>query len=153
MQSIELKIPPLAVVIAFALAMWLISVAVPAFQLSVPARHILALALAAAGVGLVISGAISFARAKTTINPMKPDTATALVNSGVYRFTRNPMYLGFLVVLLGWAVFLANVLSALMLVGFVWFMNRFQIVPEERALSARFGSAFSAYCKRVRRWL
>lgn len=153
MQSLELKIPPLVVVIVFALAMWLVSMAVPAFQFSVPARHILALALAAAGVGLVISGAASFVRAKTTTSPMKPETATALVESGVYRFTRNPMYLGFLVVLLGWAAFLANVLAAVMLVGFVWYMTRFQIIPEERALSEQFGGAFSDYCKRVRRWL
>jgi len=153
MKSLELKIPPVALVIVFAVAMWLASVAAPIFRFPLSSRRILALVLAVGGIGVILSGVVAFRRAKTTVNPLKPETATALVDSGVYRFTRNPMYLGFLLVLLGWAMFLSNILSALMLVGFVSYMNRFQIIPEEKALSARFGSAFTAYSKRVRRWL
>lgn len=153
MHALELKVPPVAVVTAFAAAMWLVSVAVPAFQFSLPLRHVLALAVCAIGVFVTVSGVVSFARAKTTVNPLKPDTATALVESGIYRLTRNPMYLGFLIALLGWAAFLANALAALLLPGFMLYMNRFQIAPEEKALSARFGAAFSAYKVRVRRWL
>lgn len=153
MKSLELKIPPVALVFVFAVAMWLVSVVAPTFQFSLPSRHLLALILALGGIGVILSGVVSFRRAKTTVNPLKPETATVLVDSGVYRFTRNPMYLGFLIVLLGWAMFLANVLSALILVGFVSYMNRFQIIPEEKALSTRFGSAFTIYSKRVRRWL
>lgn len=153
MQALELKVPPVALVGAFAAAMWLISVVAPAFQFPLPSRHVLALVLMAGGAGMVLSGVVSFARARTTVNPLKPEAATALVDSGVYRFTRNPMYLGFLLALLGWATFLANALAVLLLPGFVLYMNRFQIVPEERALSARFGLAFSAYKAKVRRWL
>jgi len=84
---------------------------------------------------------------------MTPQSASALVVSGIYRFTRNPMYVGFLFVLLGWAVWLSNGLSFLFLPAFVLYMNRFQIQPEERALHARFGQEFVAYTSRVRRWL
>jgi protein-S-isoprenylcysteine O-methyltransferase Ste14 len=84
---------------------------------------------------------------------MKPDAASSLVADGVYRWTRNPMYLGFLIALAGWAAYLANVASALVLPLFVLYMNRFQIVPEERALAARFGPQFEDYRRSVRRWL
>jgi len=153
MHALELKVPPVAVVIAFAAAMWLVSIAAPAFRFSLPLRYMLASAVFAVGVCVTVSGVVSFARAKTTVNPLKPDTATTLVESGIYRLTRNPMYLGFLIALLGWAVFLANVLAVLLLPGFVLYMNRFQIAPEEKALSARFGAAFAAYKGSVRRWL
>ncbi len=153
MHTLELKVPPVAVVVAFAAAMWLVSVAVPALQIPVPSRHMLALILVAGGAGTALSGVISFALAQTTVNPLRPAAAAVLVKSGIFRFTRNPMYLGFLVILLGWAAFLANALALLLLPGFVLYMTRFQIVPEERALAARFGAGFTAYAKKVRRWL
>ena len=92
-------------------------------------------------------------RARTTINPVKPSSASSLVITGIYRLTRNPMYLGSLFILLGWAVFLANVLAFLLLPGFVLYINRFQIIPEETALSGIFGSEFATYKANVRRWL
>ena len=73
--------------------------------------------------------------------------------SGVYAATRNPMYLGLLLVITGWAVFLSNAVAFLFLPAFVSYMNRFQIEPEERALAARFGQAFVTYKSRARRWL
>jgi protein-S-isoprenylcysteine O-methyltransferase Ste14 len=153
MGNLELKVPPAAVVIVFAAAMWLVSLAAPAFRIDVPFRHVVTLTLLAAGAVITLSGLVAFARAKTTVNPLKPAAASALVESGIYRLTRNPMYLGFFIALVGLAVFLANVLTALLLPGFVLYMNRYQIVPEEKALSGRFGAAFSAYKARVRRWL
>jgi protein-S-isoprenylcysteine O-methyltransferase Ste14 len=84
---------------------------------------------------------------------MKPASASVLVDGGIYRLTRNPMYLGFLVVLLGWAIFLSNIVAFLLLPAFVYYMNRFQIKPEEKALVARFGQTFTAYKTRVHRWL
>lgn len=153
MHALELKIPPVAVVGAFAAAMWLLAIVSPALQISLPSRHVLALILMAGGAGVALSGIVSFAQAQTTINPLQPAAATALVESGVFRFTRNPMYLGMLGILLGWAAFLASLLAVLLLPGFVLYMTRFQIVPEERALTARFGAAFAGYAKKVRRWL
>ncbi len=96
---------------------------------------------------------VSFSRAKTTMNPIKPAAAAALVTSGPFRFTRNPMYLSLFLYLLGWATYLSFVPALLFLPGFVLYMNHFQIKPEERVLSSLFGPEYAAYKERVRRWL
>jgi protein-S-isoprenylcysteine O-methyltransferase Ste14 len=98
-------------------------------------------------------GAASFRRARTTVNPLKPESASSLVASGVYRVSRNPMYVGLCLVLLGWAVMLSNVLAYAIVPVFVLYMNRFQIGPEEAALERVFGADYVAYRARVRRWL
>ena len=133
--------------------MWATARTVPALGLALPAKPVIAGGLAAGGVLVALLGIVSFRRAKTTVNPLSPETASALVTSGIYQRTRNPMYLGMLLVLLGWAVFLANVLTVVFPVAFVVLMNRLQIVPEERALTARFGPTFTDYQSKVRRWL
>jgi protein-S-isoprenylcysteine O-methyltransferase Ste14 len=153
MHVLELKVPPLAVVLFTAGLMWLVSWAVPAFQFVFPARNFFAVSFAAAGAVTIALGVASFRRAGTTFNPMKPESSFSLVHSGVYKLTRNPMYLGFLLVLVGWAIFLSNALAFLLLPVFIFYMNRFQIEPEERALTSRFGKEFVAYKSRVRRWL
>lgn len=140
----------LAVVAAL---MWLAARAAPAAGVPLPNRHAIALGLAAVGMGVAVAGVVSFRRAKTTVNPLKPETASSLVLSGVYRVTRNPMYLGALILLIGWAAYLANFLALVLSSAFVAYLNRFQIVPEERALAARFGAEYSAYCASVRRWI
>lgn len=87
------------------------------------------------------------------MNPLKPDTSSALVRSGVYNLTRNPMYLGFLMLLIGWGIYLSNAVALLFVPPmFLMYMNRFQIEPEERALTSRFGQEFIEYTTRVRRW-
>jgi protein-S-isoprenylcysteine O-methyltransferase Ste14 len=100
-----------------------------------------------------IAGTIAFRNARTTVNPMKPANASALVTGGVYHFTRNPMYLALLFVLLGWAVFLASFFALLGALAFVLYITRFQIKPEERTLSKIFGSSYDKYMKQVRRWV
>jgi protein-S-isoprenylcysteine O-methyltransferase Ste14 len=153
LKLLELKVPPLAVVLFTAALMWLVSWAAPAFGFVFPARDFVAVTFAAAGAVAIAIGILSFRRAGTTFNPMKPESTSSLVVSGVYAFTRNPMYLGFFLVLTGWAIFLSNALAFLFLALFIFYMNRFQIEPEERALTARFGQEFVAYKSRVRRWL
>ena len=153
MQALELKVPTVAVVLCIGALMLLASWAVPTFGFTVPARHFIALSIVVVGVVISGSGVVSFRRAGTTVNPLKPDSATALVQSGIYVLTRNPMYLGMLVILFGWAIFLANVLAFVLLPAFVFYMNRFQIEPEERALASLFGKEFVSYKSCVRRWL
>jgi len=153
MHALQLKVPPPAVALTFALLMWLVSWTVPQLGFDFPGRVLLAGALALAGVIVAVSGVASFRRAKTTINPMKPESSTTLVVSGVYKFTRNPMYLGLFLVLAGWALFLSNLLAFLLLPAFILYMNRFQIEPEERALRSKFPEKFGVYERRVRRWL
>ena len=153
MSSLELKIPPPVVALCFALLMWLASKLVPPFDLPFGVRVGGAIVLVGAGLAVGIAGVVSFRRARTTINPTKPTATSALVSTGVYRFTRNPMYLGLALYLLGWAVFLSNALAVLFVPLFVSYINRFQINPEERALRALFSGEYTAYMQRVRRWL
>lgn len=152
MRCLELKIPPVVVLVTVAALMMLGSRVAPAAAFHVPARVLTALGFAVAGVGIAVAGVVSFWRAKTTINPLKPEGASALVTSGIYRLTRNPMYLGAMIVLIGWAAILANFISVLFLPLFVLYMNRFQIGPEEKALTSLFGLEFAAYRVNVRRW-
>ena len=84
---------------------------------------------------------------------MKPDSTSSLVISGIYKYTRNPMYLGFVLVLLGWAAFLSNLAALALLPAFVLYINRFQIIPEEHVLTSLFPDAYPAYRARVRRWI
>jgi protein-S-isoprenylcysteine O-methyltransferase Ste14 len=94
-----------------------------------------------------------FARARTTVNPLAPARASRLVTGGVFAHTRNPMYLGMLLVLAGWGVWLGNALAWLGLPLFVGLLNALQIGPEERAMRQRFGADFDRYAAQVRRWL
>ncbi len=153
MVKLELRIPPVALFILVAVAMRALSGILPALSFAFPGKSIVGAALAIAGVLVAAAGLFAFRRAQTTFDPTRPERASALVARGVYRFSRNPMYLGILLVLLGWAVQLANVLAFLGLPVFVAYLDRFQIAPEERALRAKFGAAFAAYEKSVRRWL
>lgn len=105
MHGLQLKVPPVVVVVVTAALMWLVSRTVPAFDFVFLARDVLAVTLAVAGAIIVLSGAASFRRARTTFNPMKPESTSSLVLSGIYKVSRNPMYLGFLLALFGWAVF------------------------------------------------
>ena len=153
MRALELKIPPPAVALLIAAAMWGISRVTPMVDVPTLARAILGVALAVAGVGIALAGSFTFRRAGTTVNPFKPETATALVTSGVYRYTRNPMYVGLGLLLLGWAAYLCSIPAFLCLPVFIWYLDRFQIAPEERALTALFGATYTDYQARVRRWL
>lgn len=148
-----MKVPPPALALLFALLMWPVSSLVAPVEVPFGWRVGAALALALIGLGFSVAGVTAFKRARTTINPTKPDTASSLVSGGVYRITRNPMYLGLLLLLLAWAAFLSNPLALLLVPVFVLYINRFQINPEERALSSLFGGKYAAYRKRVRRWI
>jgi protein-S-isoprenylcysteine O-methyltransferase Ste14 len=153
MRALELKVPPLAVAALAALVMLLAARIVPALQAAIPARPAFAGFFAVAGVLINLAGVVEFRRAGTTLNPTRPEATSAMVSGGVYRLTRNPMYLGFLLALLGWATWLGNLLALAVVAGFVLYLTRFQIVPEERLLAQRFGGEFAAYRQRVRRWL
>ena len=153
MKSLELKIPPPAVAALIAAAMWGISLITPLLDVPLFTRVSAAIVLALTGGGFSLAGVISFRRAKTTVNPMKPETTTSLVSSGIYSVTRNPMYVGLLLVLLAWAIYLSSAWALLGPIGFVVYISRFQIAPEERVLSTLFGSEYTAYQSKVRRWL
>ena len=153
MQWLELKIPPLLVWFIIAGAMLGVARFAPALSFTLPGSSAIALGLVALGGTLAFAGVIAFRARRTTVNPLTPDASTSVVSSGVYRVSRNPMYLGFLLALVGWATYLSNAGAALLLPAFVAYMTRCQIKPEERALLAKFGPEFAQYMSRVRRWL
>ena len=153
MQWLELKIPPLLVWLVFAGAMLGVAYYAPMFNFTLARSGAIAFALVVLGGAVAFSGVIVFHDKRTTVNPLTPDASTSVVTDGVYRVSRNPMYLGFLLALAGWAVYLSNAGAALLLPAFVAYMTEYQIKPEERVLLAKFGSEFAQYVSRVRRWL
>lgn len=153
MRWLELKIPPLLVWLIFAGSMLGVAYSAPTLSFKRAGSSALALALAALGAAVAIAGVIAFRNKRTTVNPLNPSASSSVVSRGVYRLSRNPMYLGFLLALAGWAVYLSNAGAALFLPAFVAYMTQYQIKPEERALLAKFGPEFAQYLSRVRRWL
>lgn len=153
MRALECKIPPPVLAAIVAGGMWGLARVTPSFGMAGSVNQGLASALALTGCAIAVAAVLSFRQARTTIHPTHPERTSALVTSGVYRLTRNPMYLGILCALLAWAAYLANAWTLSGPVVFVLYINRFQIVPEERALSALFGADYADYCRRVRRWL
>lgn len=152
-QTLELKIPPPAVALLIAVAMWGLARFAPLLDMSAIVRVAAAATFALAGAGLDIAGIVSFRHARTTINPLSPEATSSLVCSGIYRVTRNPMYLGLLLILVAWAIFLSCAWAVSGPAAFVLYINRFQISPEERLLAGKFGTEYAAYTARVRRWL
>jgi protein-S-isoprenylcysteine O-methyltransferase Ste14 len=153
MRTLELKVPPPAVAALVGVAMWAAARLLPAVYLPSPLR--LAIAGVSAGFGVLVAvlGVWAFRRAKTTLNPTTPEASSSVVTGGVYSYTRNPMYLGLTAELVGWAVWLSVPWVLLGPVALVLFLTRFQIIPEERVMSSKFGRDYDEYRARVRRWL
>lgn len=133
--------------------MWFAAEMTPGLAVALPFRLPVAAVPVAAGVASIVGARVALHRAHTTWHPARPERTTALVRSGVFRFSRNPIYLGMLLVLIGLAVALANPLALALAAVFAAWMDRFQVRAEERALSRAFGREYREYSARVRRWL
>jgi len=144
--------PPAALLVGIAL-IWALSEWLPATGFDLPGRAWVAGLLFAAGLGLMIVAAWSLEKAHTTINPIWPDHAKHLVTSGIYRFSRNPIYVGDAIILAGMVVWFGNWLGLAVVALFVLFVDRVQIRAEEAALHTLFDERYDDYKRRVRRWL
>ena len=153
MRWLEHRIPPPVVGILVSLAMWALARWWPVVPFSVPSPILVGLAVASVGGVVSTLGAREFRRVKTTVNPLHPERATSIVTTGIYRRTRNPMYVGIAFVLLGCFLSCGGLSAALGLPAFIAYVTRFQILPEERALEEKFGAEYADYRTRVRRWL
>jgi len=153
MQLLEHRIPPPVVGALVAAGMWGVAALGPQFPIAPGAKYAAAAILVAAGLAFDLLGLLAFRASRTTINPLTPGRASALVTGGVYRVTRNPMYVGMAFLLLAWAVLLSALLPYAGIVVFVLYITRFQIQPEERVLKGLFGEQYASYAARVRRWL
>ena len=152
-SRLETKIPPPLVMVLLGVLSWVGVRYLPALSFRLPFTTVIAVAIAVAGLALNGCPKLALGRAGTTVNPLRPGSATHLVTSGVYRYSRNPMYLGQAVILLGWALYLHSVIGFLAVPAFVLYISRFQIAPEERHLCARFADEYIAFCRRSPRWL
>ena len=153
MSFLEHRIPPPVVALLFIICMWF--AAQLGLQVNLPPLLVTVLTAGTLILGLIIpiAGSIAFRKVKTTINPLKPEQASTLVKTGVFHYSRNPMYLGLSLVLTAWAISLSSLAALLLVPVFMLYIDRFQIQPEERALAAKFGDEFDAYRQSVRRWL
>jgi len=138
---------------ASALLMLLISKFFPGADFEASWARGAALVSFGAGLTFAILGGGLLERSGTTSDPLKIDQCTTLVTSGIFRFTRNPMYLGFVFILLTIGLLIGNAASFVAIPLYITSMSLLQIVPEEHALTARFGEAYQRYQARVRRWL
>jgi protein-S-isoprenylcysteine O-methyltransferase Ste14 len=153
MHALENRVPPPVVAALTSAGMWLLAHWWPFMKFEVPAPLLTGLSIATVGGLISGAGAREFKRAKTTVNPLHPERASSIVKTGIYRFTRNPMYVGILLVLLGCFLAFGGASAVVGLPAFIWYINRFQIAPEERVLQAKFGSEYNEYRARVRRWV
>lgn len=149
----KIRVPPVAQVLLFGILGWGLSTMFPSPQMGGSWRIFPAVLLSGAGLVLLTSAVGAFVRVKTTVNPLDPGSAEQLVTSGLFRFSRNPMYLGMLLILAGGIIWLGAWSGMLAPVLFIWFMTELQIKPEEYSLQQKFGDQFSAYRRRTRRWI
>jgi protein-S-isoprenylcysteine O-methyltransferase Ste14 len=147
------KIPPPIILLLSGAIMWFVAHSPYGYAVAVPFALPVAFILVVAGGFAAVTAIRQFGKAETTVNPLHPDAATALVDSGIFNKSRNPMYLGLLLVLSGWAVWLQSLGNVLVLAGFVLYITKMQIEPEEQALQKIFGKAYAEYCDRVGRWI
>ncbi|NKI27284.1 isoprenylcysteine carboxylmethyltransferase family protein [Arenibacter sp. 6A1] len=148
----KIKIPPVGVVLVFALLMYLLAIVLPVGDFEFFGRNYLIFILVGMAVLIAFVSLFQFVKFKTSIDPLQPGKASRLVTTGLYSYSRNPMYLALLLLLLAWGLWLGNAFNTLLAAGFVYFMNAYQILPEEEVLSKKFGKDYQKYCLAVRRW-
>jgi protein-S-isoprenylcysteine O-methyltransferase Ste14 len=153
MNKLETRIPPPLIAIVIGLVMWQLIPAAMSVEEGALIRQSIAAIVAFIGLACDFLGAVSFRKAKTTVNPMSPEKSSALVCTGIYKYSRNPMYLGMALLLLAWAIYLASAWALLGVLAYVLYITRFQIIPEERVMEKLFGQEYLAYKAKVRRWL
>ncbi len=149
MKFLECRIPPPLVMVSFMVLVWLFD----SQTSTVIWIQGVSAALAIFGIVIARSSIVGFLKAKTTVNPLQPQTATKLVVDGMFKYTRNPMYLAMAAWLMAWSLLFVEFWSLVPVVGFMSFITRFQILPEERSLITLFGDDYSQYKTQVRRWL
>jgi len=133
--------------------MYVSSEFLPGYSYDLGNAWLLSIAVFVLGAAIIVIGGLQFRRASTTVNPFTPEKTTSLVVTGLYGFSRNPMYVGFFLLLLAVAIFLENTITLIFLPLFVLVINRFQIRQEEKILETIFGVEYRQYVKRVRRWI
>ena len=149
----RLKTPPAVQLFISALLMWIISIYADNFRFIFKFNNELALFCLIIGGTIIVFGIVAFRKAETTVTPLHPDKASSLVTMGIYQYIRNPMYFGLLLILFSIGFYLHNLASMFVLPIYIWFISKYQIIPEEEALHKLFGQDYINYQDRVRRWI
>lgn len=150
---LQLKIPPPVYAISIAIIMWLLSKYIPIVELIQSPWNKIGLGIIIIAASFDVWSLFLFLKKHTTPNPMKPENTTGIVTKGLYQYSRNPMYLGLLIILFGFGIWLGSLSPFLMLPVFYWLITEMQIKPEERMLEQKFGKEYLDFKNRVRRWL
>ncbi len=148
----KLKIPPVLQFIIFSILMWIVT-KVTTIHFTFERQKFISFFLFLIGIFINLTALYPFSKAKTTVNPLDPSVTSKLVVVGIYKYSRNPMYLGMLIGLMGGCILLGNYINITILVLFIWYISTFQIKPEEKILTTLFGEEYTLYCKKVRRWI
>lgn len=152
-SELETKIPPPLLGVVTALLMWLLAQLLPSMSIFGTHLFYVGIAVMLIGFSLDMVALGQFLCQKVHFDPTKPQNTNKLVISGLYHYSRNPMYLGLLITLIGWSLFLSNLASFFLIPAFIYVLTVFQIVPEERILGEKFGESYQQYLSQVRRWL
>ena len=148
---LDQKIPPALLLFMFGIVTFVISTQSFSF---VGISQVIGLGLGILAIVIAVVAVLSFKKAKTTVNPMKTENISALVTTGIFSYSRNPMYIAMAIFLFGFGIYLeATLFSVFWTVFFVLYLRRFQIMPEEKLLTGIFGKEYKTYCTNVRRWL
>jgi len=149
----ELKVIPIVQVIIAMALMAAIQSTIPTFAYTLQLSNYISGSLVFIGIIIGFSAIYSFRKHQTTVNPSKPESSSTVVNSGIYHYSRNPMYVAMLLALLAYAFYLENLLAFVICGVFIWYISKYQIIPEERMLEKLFGQEYQHYCQQVRRWI
>lgn len=155
MYFLDNKIPPPVVAVFCAAAMYWLAHSKFAIPINILAHMELEIALTILLVAVLIAfcAVWSFKQAQTTISPTKPQNSAALVTTGLFKYSRNPMYVAVALSLFAFVIYLNDYLSLIGVVAFVLYITQFQIKPEERVLREKFGAPYETYLSVVRRWI
>lgn len=152
-MDLELKIPPAIITLVIATAMWWIDQYLVFHWATFGSIWWVSFMFVAIGGVFGLVGLVQFYKSSTSIDPHKPEKASRLVTNGIYSISRNPMYTGLLLMLVGYGFYLGNGLAFALLPLFMGYMNRYQITPEEKVMEDKFGEEYQKYKSEVRRWL
>lgn len=153
LERLRLKVPPLMQCALVAALMWLLARSLDADTSYSAVWSLLVMLVVAAGITLITLALLTLHFGRTTLDPRRPEHTARLITRGIFAYSRNPIYLGMLVLLSGWSLYLDSLYAVPGLPIYLGLVTWLQILPEERVLGLRFGAEYRQYCERVRRWL
>ena len=146
-----LKIPPPVIVLILVVSNFLSSKKIDI--INIPNQTLVSIIILLIGVFILIVPVSKFIKSQTTVNPIKFKKVNKLITSGIYKYSRNPMYLGFLMIVISTSIYYLNIFSIITQIFFYFWINRFQIKREEIFLNKKFGQKYITYKSKTRKWI